>query len=95
VDDFKNPVPLVISDRVNGVQGETLARLLLDGLPRGEDSVSPEKPRYRFLYVPVPEDLGSHRLDVKLEGLAEPLVSIDLMLKGRSPEISESIARVK
>jgi hypothetical protein len=95
VDDFKNPIPLVISDGVNGVQNETRALLLLDGQPRGEDSVSPEKPRYRFLYVPVPEDLGCHRLDVKLEGLSESLVSIDLLLKGRNPEISESIAKVK
>jgi hypothetical protein len=95
VDDFKNPLPLVISDKVNGVQTETRALLLLDGQPRGEDSISPEKPRYRLLYVPIPEDVGSHRLDVKLQGSSDSLVSIDLLLKGRSPEVSESIAKVK
>jgi hypothetical protein len=95
VDDFKNPLPLVISDKVNGVQTETRTLLLLDGQPRGEDSISPEKPRYRLLYVPIPEDVGSHRLDVKLQGSSDSLVSINLLLKGRSPEVSESIAKVK
>ncbi len=95
VDDFKNPVPLVISDRVIGIQSETRALLLLDDQPRGEDSVSPEKPRYRLLYVPIPEDVGSHRLDVKLEGSSESLVSINLLLKGRGQEISESMIKVK
>ncbi len=95
VDDFKNPVPLVISDRVDGVQGETRALLLVDDKPRGQDLVSPEKPRYRLVYVPVSEDLGSRRLEVKLEGSAQSLLSINLLLKGRTQEISESITKVK
>jgi hypothetical protein len=95
VDDFKNPVPLVISDRVEEVQGETRALLLVDDTPREEDLVSPEKPRFRLVYVPVEEDLGSHRLGVKLAGSAEPLLSINLLLKGRTQEISESITKVK
>jgi len=95
VEDFRNAVPFVISDRVDGVQGETRALLLVDDKLRGEDSVSPEKPRYRLVYLPVPEDLGTHRLDVKLEGSSEPLLSVNLLLKGRVPEISESISRVK
>ena len=94
VDDFKNPVPLVISDRVEGVQDETRALLLVDDKPREEDLVSPEKPRYRLVYVPVAEDLGSHRLDVKLEGSAQSLLSIDLLLKGRTPEVSDPIIKV-
>jgi len=95
VDDFKNPVPLVISDRVEGVQSETRALLLVDDKLRGQDLVSPEKPRYRLVYVPVAEDLGSHRLEVKLGGSAESLLSINLLLKGRTQEISESITKVK
>jgi len=95
VGDFKNSVPLVISDRVEGVQSETRALLLVDDKPRGADLVSPEKPRYRLVYVPVAEDLGSRHLEVKLEGSAEPLISIDLLLKGRTQEISESITKVK
>jgi len=95
VDDFKNPVPLVISDRVDGVQGETRALLLVDDKLRGHDLVSPEKPRYRLVYVPVAEDLGSRHLEVKLEGSSEPLLSINLLLKGRAQEISESITKVK
>jgi hypothetical protein len=95
VDDFKNPVPLVISDRVDDVQGETLALLLVDDKLRVQDLVSPEKPRYRLVYVPVAEDLGSRRLEVKLEGSTESLLSINLLLKGRISEISESITKVK
>jgi hypothetical protein len=95
VEDFKNPVPLVISDRVEGVQNETRALLLVDDKPREQDLVSPEKPRYRLVYVPVVEDLGSHRLEVKLEGSTESLLSINLLLKGRTQEISESITKVK
>ncbi len=95
VDDFRNPVPLVVSDRVEGVQSETRALLLVDDKPRGQDLVSPQKPRYRLVYVPVAEDLGSHRLEVKLEGSAQSLLSINLLLKGRAPEISESITKVK
>jgi len=95
VDDFKNPVPLVISERVAGVENETLALLLVDNKPRERDLVSPQKPRYRLVYVPVAEDLGSHRLEVKLEGSAQSLLSINLVLKGRAQEISESITKVK
>jgi hypothetical protein len=95
VDDFRNPLPLVVSDRVNGVQNETKVQLFLDDQPRGEDLVSPQKPRYRLLYLPLPEDIGSRRLSVKLEGTSEPLVAISLTLKGRSPETNESITRVR
>jgi hypothetical protein len=95
VDDFKNPVPLVISARVEGVRSETRALLLVDNTPREQDLVSPEKPRYRLIYVPVAEDLGSRRLEVKLEGSAQSLLSINLVLKGRTQEISESIPKVK
>jgi hypothetical protein len=95
VDDFKNPVSLVISDRVEGVQSETRALLLVDDTPREQDLVSAEKPRYRLVYFPVAEDLGSHRLEVKLEGSTESLLSINLLLKGRVAEVSESITKVQ
>ncbi len=95
VDDFKNPVPFVICDRIDGVQGETRVLLLVDDKLREQDLVSPEKPRYRLVYVPVAEDLGSHRLEVKSEGSADSLLSINLLLEGRIPEISESITKVK
>jgi hypothetical protein len=95
VDDFKNPVPLVISGKVEGVQNETRALLLVDDKPREQDLVSPEKPRYRLVYVPVTEDLGSHRLEVKLEGSTQSLLSINFLLKGRAQEINESITKVK
>jgi hypothetical protein len=95
VEDFKKPVPLVISNRVEGVQGETRALLLVDDKLREQDLVTPGKPRYRLVYVPVAEDLGSHRLEVKLEGSAQSLLSINLLLKGRTREISESITKVK
>jgi hypothetical protein len=95
VDDFKNPVPFVISDTVDGVQSETRALLLVDDKLREQDLVSPEKPRYRLVYIPIAEDLGSRRLEVKLEGWAESLLSINLVLKGRTQEVNESITKVK
>jgi hypothetical protein len=95
VDDFRNPLPLVVSDRANGVQTEARVQLFLDNQLRGEDVVSPQKPRYRILYVPLPEDVGNRRLCVKLEGLPEPLVAVSLHLKGRGPETNESITRVR
>jgi hypothetical protein len=95
VDDFKNPIPLVISDRVKGVQSENWASLLVDDKLREQDLVSPEKPRYRLVYVPVAGDLGSRRLEVKLEGSGQSLVSVNLRLMGRTPEISDSITKVK
>ena len=94
VEDFKNPVPLVVADRLNRVQKEGRVLLLLDDQVRGEDSVSPQKPRYRLLYVPAPEDIGTHRLTVRLEGSPEPLVSVSLSLKGRSSEIGESVIKI-
>jgi hypothetical protein len=95
VEDFKNAVPFVISDRVDSVQGETRALLFVDDKLREEDSVSPEKPRYRLVYLPVPEDVGTRRLEVKLEGSSEPLLSINLLLKGKIPEINESITKAR
>jgi hypothetical protein len=95
VQDFKNVVPFVISDRVDGVQGETRALLLVDDKLREGDLVSPERPRYRLVYLPMPEDVGTRRLEVRLEGSAESLLSINLLVNGRIPEISESITKVK
>jgi hypothetical protein len=94
VEDFKNPVPLVVAERLDRVQKEGRVLLLLDDQVRGEDSVSPQKPRYRLLYVPAPEDIGTHRLTVRLEGSPEPLVSVSLSLKGRGPEIGESVIKI-
>jgi hypothetical protein len=95
VEDFKNPVPLIVSDRVNSIQKETRALLLLDDQVRAEDSVSPQKPRYRLPYVPLHEDIGTHHLTVRLEGASEPLVSIRLLLKSGSSEIGESIVKIE
>ena len=95
VDDFKNPIPLIVSDAVKGIQKETRVMLLLDEQVRGEDLVSPQRPRYRLTYVPLQEDVGKHLLTVRLDGSAEPLVSVDLLVQGRSAEAGESITRVK
>lgn len=95
VEDFKNPIPLIVSDRLNGIQKESRALLFLDDQIRGEDSISPQKPRFRLVYVPRPEDVGTHHLTVRLEGSSDPLVSVNLTLQGRSAEISESITKVK
>ena len=95
VDDFKNPIPLTVSDAVKGIQKETRVMLFLDEQARGEDLVSPQRPRYRLTYIPLQDDVGKHLLTVRLDGSTEPLVSVDLLVQGRSAEAGESITRVK
>ena len=60
-----------------------------------EVCASPQKPRYRLLYLPIPEDVGTHQLTVRLDGSSEPLVSITLFLRAKTAEISESVIRMK
>jgi hypothetical protein len=95
VEDFKNPIPLTVSDAVKGIQKETRVMLFLDEQVRGEDRVSPLKPRYRLTYTPLQDDVGKHLLTVRPDGSTEPLVSVDLLVQGRSAEARESISRVK
>jgi hypothetical protein len=95
VEDFKNPIPLTVSDAVRGIQKETRVLLFVDEQVRGEDLVSPQRPRYRLTYVPLQDDVGKHLLTVRLDGSTEPLVSVDLLVQGRGAEVSESITRVK
>ena len=94
VEDFKNPIPLIVSDRVKGVREETKAILSLDDHTRAEDLVSPQKPRYRLSYLPLPEDVGTHTLTVRLAGASEPLATASLSVLGRSSEIGESIIKI-
>jgi len=94
VEDFKNPVPLTVSDGVRGIQKETRVSLFLDEQARGEDLVSIQKPRYRLTYVPLQGDVGKHLLTVRLDDLAEPLVSVELVVRGRSLDTGESITRL-
>ena len=86
VEDFKNPIPLTVSEAVKGVQKETRVVLFLDEQVRGEDLVSPQRPRYRLTYVPLQDDVGKHLLTVRLDGSPEPLVSVELLMQGRSAE---------
>jgi hypothetical protein len=95
VEDFKNPVPLTVSDAVKGVQKATRVLLFLDEQVRGEDVVSTQRPRFRLTYVPLQDDIGKHLLTVKLDGATEPLVAIELVVQGRRMEVGESITRVK
>jgi hypothetical protein len=94
VEDFKNPIPLTVSDAVKGIQKETRALLFLDEQVRGEDLVSPQRPRFRLTYVPLQDDLGKHLLTVRLDGSTEPLVCVDLLVQGRSAKVGDSITRV-
>jgi len=95
VEDFKNPIPLTVSDAVKGIQKETRVVLFLDEQARGEDLISPQRPRFRLTYVPLQDDLGKHLLTVRLDGSTEPLVSVDLLVQGRNAEVGESITRVQ
>ena len=94
VEDFKTPIPLVISETISQVDHEARAQLFLDEQVRGEDLVSTQKPRFRFVYRPLPEDIGSHDLTVRLEGSAVPLLWMRLSIRGRSAEASEAIVKV-
>jgi hypothetical protein len=95
VEDFKNPIPLTVSDAVKGVRVEARVVLFLDEQVRGEDFVSPQKPRFRLTYVPFQDDLGRHLLTVRMDGSTEPILSVDLLVQGRTAEVGESITRVK
>lgn len=95
VEDFKNPAPLVVADWVGSLQNETKAQFFVDDDIRMVDIVSPLKPRYRFVYVPLPEDIGDRRLGVRLEGSTEPLVSFNLLLKGIDSQRNEPITRLR
>jgi len=87
VEDFKNPIPLVVFGRVKeGIQNGTRVLLFLDDQVRGEDLISPQKPRYRISFVPLPEDVGMHSLTVKLEESSRLLVSLYLSIRGNSLE---------
>jgi hypothetical protein len=69
---------------VKGLEGDARVLLLLDRRARADEPVSPRNPRYRFAYVPLPQDLGEHTLTVKLADSPEPLTTIALSLAGRS-----------
>jgi len=86
VEDFRNPVPLILSGRVKGLEGDTRVLLLLDGNARADEPASPRNPRYRFVYVPLPQDIGEHTLAVKLADSPEPLTTVALSLAGRSQD---------
>ena len=94
VEDFKTPIPLVVSETVSQVEHEARAQLLLDEQVRGEDLVSPQKPRFRFVFRPLPEDVGTHDLTVRLEGSAVPLLWMRLSIMGRSAEANEAIVKI-
>ena len=95
VEDFKNPIPLTVSEAVKGIEKATRVLLFLDEQARGEDLVSAQRPRYRLTYVPLQDDVGNHLLTVRLDGSTEPLVSVGLLVQGRSMEVGESVTRVK
>lgn len=93
VEDFRNPIPLMVSDRVNDVSDSTKVLLLFDGEVRTEEPVSPRNSRYRLVYAPLPRDIGEHTLTVKLADSSQPLTTICLSLAGRSQDISGHVPK--
>jgi hypothetical protein len=91
VEDFKNPVPFAVTSRVKGLGAKSLVSLYLDDERRSDGTVSPEKPGYRLLYYPRPEDVGTHRLTARLDSTGETLVSVQLDVKTRSPDTVRSL----
>lgn len=94
VDDFKDPIPLVISDKVKGLKNETKALLLVDDRVREVESVSPQNPRFRLTYIPLPEDVGVRLLTVRLEGSSDPLLSLSISIRAGNPGANETISKV-
>ena len=92
VEDFRNPIPLVVADRVKSVLNDTRVLLMLDGEVRADEPVYPRNPRYMLAYVPLPKDVGERTLTVKLANSEEPLVSFSLSLVGKSRDVSSSIS---
>ena len=84
VEDFKNPIPLVVSDRVKNIPDETRVLLLLDDQVRAEEPVSPQRSHFSLAYVPLPQDIGKHTLTVKLADSSEPFTTFGLSLTGRT-----------
>jgi len=93
VEDFRNPIPLVVADRVKSVPDDTRVLLMLDGEVRADEPVSPRNPRYMLAYVPLPKDIGERTLTVKLANSEEPLVSFSLSLVGKSRDVGSSISK--
>jgi hypothetical protein len=69
---------------VKDLEDDSRVLLLLDGKARADEPVSPRNPRYRFTYVPLPQDIGEHTLTVKLADSTEPLTTVALSLAGRA-----------
>ena len=84
-DDFSQPLPFSISDKLTTAPDSLLKlRLLVDGEQRDEDFISPTKTHYRLKYKPVlPKDLGVHAITVEVEGQTKPLVSDTLLVEAR------------
>ena len=93
VEDFRNPVPLLVTDRAKEIAVDTKVVLLLDDQSRAEAPISPRNPRYRLAYTPLPQDIGEHTLTVRLADTSEPLTSVSLSLVGRSQDAKSPSSR--
>jgi hypothetical protein len=84
-DDFSQPLPYTISDKLSTAPDRLLKlRLLVDGEQRDEDFISPTKTHYRLKYSPVlPKDLGMREITVEVDGQSKPLVSDTLLVEAR------------
>ena len=89
VEDWNNPVPRSYTGKLK-VNAPAKVYLLVDGLRRAEDVVSPAKSHYRLLYAPGPEDVGTHMVAVKVEGAKEPLEEEKITIKASGVGLLES-----
>ena len=95
VDDFKHPMPLVISGKAPSLTGLSKVTLCVDGGIRAEETVAPEKRGYRLVYRPGPGDVGEHELTVRLDkddgAVQVVLVTVELTIKARSADLARSV----
>lgn len=89
VEDFKDAVPFSFVGRAS-VRATAKLHLTLDGKVRSETVVSPSSGDYRLFYKPRPEDVGTHNLVIKMEGVERPLTSMTVMVNVKGVSFLES-----
>jgi hypothetical protein len=72
VSDFMKPTPYNIGGKLQ-VAKKTKLVLLMDGQIIEEKYVSPSSPHYWFTYLARPEHIGTHELEIKVEGVDDPI----------------------
>jgi hypothetical protein len=90
-------VPLVLTEKLWFAPSRMLKITLVLDEQRivCEDWVSPEKKSYKLTYTASPEDIGTHDLTIKLEGLSEPVAHSKITISSPEPNPSFGLLETK